>query len=425
MRNTSILAVATTALTLAASLHAQGNIVEVAKGAGKFNTLLTAATKAGLVDTLTSKGPFTVFAPTDEAFEKVPAETLNALLANPEKLKSVLLYHVVPGKMPAAKVTKESWLESAQGQSLKVTVADGSVMIDGATVAAADVMASNGVIHVIDSVILPRPNLVETAVEAGSFSTLVKAVQEAGLVETLAEKGPFTIFAPSDAAFAKIPEADLKAVLADKKKLTEILTYHVVPGRKLASDVVGEHWLTTASGSALKVDAGKGVAMVDGAKIVSTDVIAGNGVIHVIDSVVMPRPSIVETAVAAGSFNTLVTAVKKAGLVDALEGDGPFTVFAPTDEAFAKLPEGTVEALLKEPAKLAKILKYHVVSGRVLSTDLKPGKAMVDSLARQQLTIQAGETGVMVDGANVVKADILARNGVIHVIDTVVLPSDK
>jgi uncharacterized surface protein with fasciclin (FAS1) repeats len=134
---------------------------------------------------------------------------------------------------------------------------------------------------------------------------------------------------------------------------------------------------------------------------------------------------IVETAVAAGSFNTLVTAVKAGGLVDTLKGPGPFTVFAPTDEAFAKLPGGTVENLLKPENKqqLVAILTYHVVPGKVMSKDLVGKKTMAKAVEGTQVSIDATD-GVRVNNAKVVKADIEASNGVIHVIDTVIIPKE-
>ncbi len=128
---------------------------------------------------------------------------------------------------------------------------------------------------------------------------------------------------------------------------------------------------------------------------------------------------IVDVAVKAGSFKTLVAAVQAAGLVDTLKGPGPFTVFAPTDEAFAKIPKATLDGLLKDKAALAKILTYHVVSGKVMAADVKAGK--VKSVQGQELTVKT-DGGVMVDGAKVTATDIAASNGVIHVIDTVMLP---
>lgn len=140
-------------------------------------------------------------------------------------------------------------------------------------------------------------------------------------------------------------------------------------------------------------------------------------------SMALPAADIVDTAVGAGSFNTLVAAVKAAGLVDTLKGSGPFTVFAPTDEAFAKLPAGTVEGLLKDPEKLKQLLTYHVVAGKVMAADvvnLKEAKTVQGSSAK----VEVKDGTVMIDGAKVVKTDIVCDNGVIHVIDAVILPKN-
>ena len=132
-----------------------------------------------------------------------------------------------------------------------------------------------------------------------------------------------------------------------------------------------------------------------------------------------PGKDIVDTAVSAGTFETLVAAVKAAGLVDTLKSEGPFTVFAPNDEAFAKLPEGTVEALLADPTKLASILTYHVVSGKTVAADVTAGS--IATVQGQELTVDTSD-GVSINGAKVIAADVMTSNGVIHVIDTVLIP---
>lgn len=136
------------------------------------------------------------------------------------------------------------------------------------------------------------------------------------------------------------------------------------------------------------------------------------------------KKDIVDTAAAAGDFNTLVAAVKAAGLVETLKGDGPFTVFAPTDEAFAKLPDGTVEDLLKpeNKEKLQAVLTYHVLPGKVMSSDISGKKIQAKTVQGQEVSVDATMGGVMVDSAKVIKADIETSNGVIHVIDAVILP---
>jgi transforming growth factor-beta-induced protein len=269
------------------------DIVDTAVSAGSFNTLVAAVKAAGLVETLKGDGPFTVFAPTDAAFAKLPQGTVAELLKpeNKKKLQSILTYHVVPGKVKAAQVVKLTGAKTVQGEKVDIAVNNGTVSIDGAKVVKTDIETSNGIIHVIDSVILPADkDIVDTAVSAKSFSTLVAAVKAAGLVDVLKGDGPFTVFAPSDEAFAKLPAGTVAELLKpeNKAKLTSILTYHVVPGKVMASDVVNLKSAKTVQGSEARVTVEGGSVMIDKANVVATDIEATNGVIHVIDNVLLP-----------------------------------------------------------------------------------------------------------------------------------------
>lgn len=432
--------------------EAAQTIVDVAVANGSFTTLLAAVEAAGLAETLKSEGPFTVFAPTDEAFAKLPAGTLEQLLANPEELKNILLYHVVPGQVMAADVLAmdgQSAGTALEGQQISITIdGDKVVLNNSANVVAADVAASNGVIHVIDSVILPpveasmveepmaAPDIVDTAVANGSFTTLVAAVQAAGLVDVLKGEGPFTVFAPTDEAFAKLPAGTLDQLLANPEELKNILLYHVVPGKVMAADVLtmnGKSADTALEGKQIGITvADDKVVLNDSANIVAVDVAASNGVIHVIDSVILPpadtakaEMDIVDTAVADGRFTTLVAALQAANLVDTLKGEGPFTVFAPTDEAFAKLPAGTLEALLKDIPQLTNILLYHVVPGNVLAAAVVglDGQSTDTALEGSQIAVKVdGSKVILNDNVSVIITDIQTSNGVIHVIDAVLLP---
>jgi uncharacterized surface protein with fasciclin (FAS1) repeats len=273
--------------------------------------------------------------------------------------------------------------------------------------------------------------IVEIAVEAGQFQTLVTAVKAAGLADTLSGKGPFTVFAPTDEAFAKLGKDTIANLLKpeNKDKLTAILTYHVAGSSMPASQVVGAKSIPTLQGTAVAVAVGKDTVTVGGSKVLKTDIFGKNGVIHVIDTVMLPvdakTDSIVTVATKNGSFTTLLQAAVAAGLADTLANGGPFTVFAPTDEAFAKLPKDTVTTLLKpeNKDKLAKILKLHVVSGTVLSTEAVK-LTSAKTLAGQDLTLAVKDGTLTVSGAHVVAKDVTAKNGVIHVIDTVILPRD-
>ncbi len=273
---------------------AEQTIVEIAVGAGQFHTLVAAVKAAGLADTLSGKGPFTVFAPTDEAFAKLGKDTIADLLKpeNKAKLTAILTYHVVGENVPASKVVTSKSLKTLQGQSAGIVVMDGKVSIDGANVVKTDIVGKNGVIHVIDSVILPKPNLVETAQKAGSFNTLLAAATAAGLADTLANGGPFTVFAPTDEAFAKLGKDTIDSLLKpeNKAKLVAILKHHVVAGDVRAETAITLDQATTIGGTklALSFDKAKKTLSVGGAKVVAADVVAGNGVIHVVDAVILP-----------------------------------------------------------------------------------------------------------------------------------------
>jgi transforming growth factor-beta-induced protein len=272
------------------------DIVDTAVGAGSFKTLAAALTAANLVATLKGPGPFTVFAPTDEAFGKLPAGTVDALLKDIPKLTGILTYHVVPGAVKAATVVTLNGkkVKTVNGAEVSVEVSNAGVTVDNAKVTKTDIICDNGVIHVIDSVILPSaptPDIVDTAVAAGSFKTLAAALTAANLVETLKGPGPFTVFAPTDEAFGKLVPGSVEALLADIPTLTKILTYHVVPGAVKASTVVtldGKK-VKTVNGAEVTVGVSKAGVTVDNAKVVKTDIICGNGVIHVIDSVLIPK----------------------------------------------------------------------------------------------------------------------------------------
>jgi len=423
-------------------------IVDVAVGAGVFKTLVAAVQAAGLAETLSGPGPFTVFAPTDDAFAKLPAGTVENLLKpeNKATLVSILTYHVVSGRRSSGSLSTSGGARSLQGGPIgfelngkEATLTDGKG--GTAKVTSANVQASNGVIHIIDTVIMPpdapKTDTVDTAVAAGSFKTLVAAVQAAGLVETLKGTGPFTVFAPSDEAFAKLPEGLVTELVKPENKavLTQILTYHVVAGDLQSSDLIpGNRAPKTVQGGRLSIYKSANGVMVNKSMVTAANILTTNGVIHVIDSVLLPKGiklpkippkpvDIVDTAVAAGSFKTLVKAVQAAGLVETLKGTGPFTVFAPTDAAFAKVDKATLEKLLKPENKdaLVRVLTYHVVAGAVKAADVvKLTSAKTVEGNEVKITVMDGK--VMVDNANVTATDVIASNGVIHVIDAVLLP---
>ncbi len=281
------------------------DIVANAMNANNVTTLVAAVKAAGLVETLKGAGPFTVFAPTNDAFNKLPAGTVNTLLKpeNKAKLVDILTYHVVPGALKIADLKNGQMLTTVEGKQLMVTTSGSMVMINGAKIETRDVISSNGVTHVIDTVLMPPEgvmvggalmvrsmNIVENALNANNVTTLVAAVKAAGLVQTLSGPGPFTVFAPTNDAFSALPAGTVDTLLKpeNKAQLTSILTYHVVPGALRAADLKEGQMLTTVNGSTLKVTKRDGNTYVNGVMIQTADVISSNGVTHVVPSVLMP-----------------------------------------------------------------------------------------------------------------------------------------
>ena len=293
------------------------------------------------------------------------------------------------------------------------------------------------------------------------LSTLVTAVVEADLVDTLNSDGPFTIFAPTNDAFAAIPEDILAAVLADKELLTSVLTYHVIGGESLLADDLAGETLTSVEGGELTLVAnGEGV---NDAAVICSNVPVANGTVHIIDSVLLPQVALdaIATLTAMdeaasvafgpgcaavpaegeGSFagmaddpagtaasnnpvlSTLVTAAVEADLVDTLNSDGPFTIFAPTNDAFAAIPEDQLTAVLADKDLLTSILTLHVVAGDSLSASDLVDAGTVTTVNGADLTITTADGGLItVNGATTICQDVPTANATVHIIDTVLLP---
>lgn len=269
----------------------------IAEKTQDLSTLVTALQTAGLVDILAGKGPFTVFAPTNDAFAELPKAELTYLLHNKTALTEVLEYHVASGSVLSTALTNGEKIMTLEGENVTVTITKTSngttVKIDDATVTTANVKASNGVVHVIDKVLVPpgfsAPTIPQLAA-AANLSTLVAAVTAAKLVDTLSGAGPFTVFAPTNEAFAALPSGVLTALLKPEniKALTSILTYHVASGEVVSSDLTNGEQIKTLEGQDVNVTISGSDVSINAAKVTDANVFAVNGVVHVIDAVLLP-----------------------------------------------------------------------------------------------------------------------------------------
>lgn len=325
-----LLAASLSVITMANSIVLRADdkkdIVETAVAAGNFKTLAAALGAADLAGALKGKGPFTVFAPTDAAFAKLPKGMIESLLKPESKgaLANILTYHVVAGSVKSGQVGKLSNATTLNGQRIDIAVKGGEVTVDGAKVVAADIECSNGVIHVIDSVILPSSkNIPATADNAGTFKTLLAAAKAANLVSALSGDKPLTVFAPTDEAFARLPEGAVANLLKPENvaQLTQILLYHVVEGRVYSDQALKLDEARTLGGNYIQISTRKGGAFINDSKLTAIDIEASNGVIHVVDNVLMPPKSKKDSQ--ASSRQTIEHAINRgaalynAGHVDA------------------------------------------------------------------------------------------------------------
>jgi uncharacterized surface protein with fasciclin (FAS1) repeats len=406
-------------------------VMDMIANSAIHSTLETALDTADLVETLSGDGPFTVFAPTDEAFEALPEGALQGLLDDMPALTAVLLHHVHSGNVLSTDLSDGMEVPTLNGDTLMVTIDAGTVMIDMATVTEADIIGSNGVVHFIDMVLLPSTDE-ETVMSIISNSPIHTMLEEAiiaadDLAETLSGDGPFTVFAPIDDAFDSLPDGILENLLDNTELLSNLLLGHVSDEEVYAEDLEDGMMITVLNDNELTVSIDGMTVMIDMATVTEADIIGSNGVVHMIDMVLLPEVGDVDTTVwslieASPLHNTLETALLAADLDETLSGDGPFTVFAPTDEAFEALPEGALQGLLDDIPALTAVLLHHVHSGNVLSTDLSDGMG-VPTLNDDMLMVTIDAGTVMIDMATVTLADMQADNGVVHVVNMVLLPS--
>ncbi len=402
-------------------------VVDLAIQNGSFGTLVAAVVGADLAETLSDpSGTFTVFAPTDDAFAALGENV-------PEDLSPILLYHVLGSPVFSDEISSGiiSSLNSSDPE-IVVELTDMGVMLNGsAKVIATDIVGTNGVIHVIDEVILPINNqsILDAAMGLDDFSSLVAALAKANLASTFMMDGAFTVFAPTNDAFAAFLSANsLSFDDLTAEALSPILKYHVLGSKAMSGSLTTGYVSTIYEAQdgypvTLLVEVDGGVKLNASVNVTTPDVETSNGVIHVIDAVLNPT-SVVDIAINNSSFTQLVAAVVKADLVETLSAEGPFTIFAPTDDAFAELFTALGVSGIEEISAetLIPILQYHVVSGNVLSSDLADGDV---ATLNGSISISIGESVIINGSSEVLATDVQGTNGVVHVIDEVLLPPAK
>lgn len=416
-------------------------IADVLKSDPEFSTLVAALDSAGLLAALDDPDvDYTLFAPDNEAFEalledeEVGIDELGDI--TPEMLADVLKFHVVDGTYLAEDLTDGQELTTLQGGVVTVSISNDSVYVDSVLVKAPDyAVPDNGVIHTIAEVLLPPPSLWQEIAMDEDFSILAEAIMAAGLVDLLSNPDSvLTIFAPNNAAFEALLEPEigfesLDAVLTDTLVLKAILFYHMTEGAVYSADLTDGMEVENLIGTTLTIGV-TDVVTVNGVTVIEADREATNGVMHVVEEVLFPEPfSIADVLASNENFTTLVEALTKADLLSAFEDlDASYTLFAPTNDAFQAVWDadngiGSLDDLTAE--QLVDILTYHAAEGAVLSKDLTDGQEVPTLLEGQSVLIGVSDTGVTVNEANVTLADVPSYNGVVHVIDAVLIPVEE
>lgn len=423
----------------------QMSAAEAAIATPELSTLVSILSKPSLSDILAAansdNAKLTVFAPTNAAFQGVlNALGLSSIDEIPEEvLLDIVKYHII------GSVAKSSVLESKQyvtlnGESVTVELM-GGVKVDGANVTKADVEVTNGVVHIIDAVLLPSlyksalGTIVEVPLFRKDYTILTAALIKADLVNTLLTDGPFTVFAPNNDAFAAAGITSLDGL--SKEDLTPILLYHVLGSKVLSSGLPSDGKVTTLSNAEnpnFYLSLGSNVYINGVSMITAVDIEKSNGVIHTINRTLVPASqTLVEIAVALsnaspGEFKTLVSILTdpaQSAVLNAISDEnGSFTIFAPTDAAFAAI-SSVLPTLSDE--QISEVLKYHVIPARVFSTDLSNGLEAT-TVKGEKIKVNLSAEGATITDksgtdAKIIQVNVKGINGVIHVIDKVLIPT--
>lgn len=437
------------------------NIIEFLETyTNNFGTLLKLLEDNNLNDTLATGGNFTLFAPSNIAFTKVASRLADL---SPEQVVEVLKYHVVDGKALSSDLTDGQQIPTLRdGSSLTVKIEEkgwffwkwNEIYINESYVVVEDIQVANGVIHVVKDVLLPddlNPNtIVDVLGDYLSLSKLKELLDTYNLTDTVRDTPNLTLIAPTNRAFKKIEDVLARFTGdAGAQEVVKILTYHVLPQVVKSGDLAdGQSYDALFPGDKVDVSVEeKGwwfwkytEVKFEDSNVLKVDIEGSNGVLHIVDSVMLPDSvkipnTVVDVAVGMKGLSTLVDLLNKFNLADTLKGTGPFTVFAPTNKAFADI-EDTLEDL--DDSQVTNVLKYHVVSGKVLSNQLTDGQVVNTLYSGNTATVKIEEKGgwrckywgygcrkyIKINDSTVTKADVDADNGVIHILNKVLIPAN-
>lgn len=429
----------------ATSSEVRSNIVDIVRSDPNFSTLVELydlLLAEGYEDILSESDQLTVMAPTNDAFDKLPPGSLDDLRSpdRSDELYSIISNHLIGDNFHSSIFADGSEIETLEGNTIKISYDDPSAptINDGEAIIISDITATNGVINIIDSVLMPsksRPrdkSIYNIIKDDSAYSTLGIVVDAAGLSSILSSPGNYTLFAPNNAALMKF-DVDMFSKYLEAQwlfHLQDMLLYHALPSTVYVSDMVDGMELEAADGENLTISLDPLRINDDMAEIDmnATDMVGNNGVLHGINDVLLPssaRLTVVDRAVADPNLSVLVDLVQTAGLVGEFSAlPGPVTLLAPTNSAFDKLPNGTIEELKlpKNIDMLSRVLKYHVIVDKIYHSSQFEDEELLTDVG--PVTFSISDEAPMVNEAIIIGKDILGSNGIVHVVDTVLVPPE-
>ncbi|XP_054647974.1 transforming growth factor-beta-induced protein ig-h3 [Dunckerocampus dactyliophorus] len=381
-----------------------------------LETLRTAIAAAGLTNILENEGQYTIFAPTNEAFEKIPPETLNRILGDPVSLRDLLNYHILKNMRCAESIVSGTPMETLQGTVLEVGCDGDEMTLNGkAIITKKDQLGTNGVIHYINELLIPdsAKTLLELT-ESSNVATATKMFVEAGLSPQLKGAEPLTVLAPLDDAFR-----GSMSTMADKRK---VMTNHIVKEQLSSKSLYHNQELETLGGIKLRVFVYRNNLCIENACLAAHDKTGRYGTMFTVDKVITPpMGTVMDVLKADDRFSILVGAIQTAGMTELLNQPGALTFFAPTNDAFNAVPQSEASRLLRNRQQLSSMLRYHLGEGMLVSGGVS-SHTRVKPLQGDKLELGVKNYTVFVNRVAVAHADLMATNGVIHGVDSIIKP---
>ncbi|XP_037086624.1 transforming growth factor-beta-induced protein ig-h3-like [Pollicipes pollicipes] len=409
------------------------NILQTAEdlGARRF---VAAVTAAGLAPELSRDGAFTLFLPTDAAFQRMSSSLRGTLEASAGDPRSpVLLYHLLDGKLTTKDMGADQLVETkSAGAKLRLNkYSNQMTTVNCNLLVRKDQKATNGVVHLIDAVLDPSflssRSVIDLVVQDGRFSVLAEALEASGYIQELRRMpGALTILAPSDEAFQKLPERRREKILNDKVARDALLKNHIIPHPVCKSAVIGNHKMRSESGSKLEFNCNRDSVFVDRSKITQDEIAGQNGVIHMLDDLLIPDRAMNFLELAEKhQLLTFLNLVRVAGLEEAFGDFGDYTIFVPDENAFLTVPEGLMEAARSDTEAARDLLLFHGTQGRIFSKDISDNQVVMSLDEENPLRLHVHRSALAVEDAIIQQADIEGQNGVMHIINRVLLPSNR